>query len=130
MLSESTAYLSVLLAIVDLLFREFFSKFNSLYAAKDYTAESLAKALMADILANGLLGILFSDPGSDLTSKAVSGGFLQKIRAVCADRPILDEWDEEHVMKLVLWFLNKEPSSETGVSAFVAKFGTADAQYM
>jgi hypothetical protein len=127
-----------------------------MHAAKDYTAESLAEAIIADIASNGLFDTLVSDMGSDLTSKAIelvskwmgyvhrfaisgrhqSNGVegpshyvLERIRAICADNRILTQWSRPHVLKVACVYINNQVSSETGVSPFEAKFGTFDAAY-
>jgi hypothetical protein len=138
------------------MFSEFFTKFISLYAAKDYTAESLADAIITDVAVNGLFDNLFSDPGSDLTSKAIklvsqwmgythkfslvdrhesngveraSAEVLTKLRALCADYRMEKQWSRPRILKLAEWFLNSQVHSETGISPFEAKFGTFDAKY-
>ena len=120
---------------------EFFTRYKSLYAVKDYSAESLAEVLVTDMAVNGLFDILFSDPGSDLTSRAIqilsewmgyshkfslvdrhesngvestSRDVLDRLRAMCADHRFERRWAQPRVLKLVQFFLNQEVSLETG----------------
>ncbi len=51
---------------------EHFTKFIAVYVSKEYTGESIARALLQFISAYGIFEELMSDPGSDIMSSAVT----------------------------------------------------------
>ena len=135
---------------------ESFSGYTNLFATKDYTAETLASCLLQYYGRNGLFEELISDPGSDLMSNVVkllhawlgvkhlvslvdrheSNGveprnkeILRHARAIVFDKRLEDRWDEPLVLSLVEFHLNDIVSTETGVRAFDAKFGSAAGTY-
>ena len=135
---------------------EAFGGYTNLFATKDYTAETLASCLLQYYSRNGLFEELISDPGSDLMSDVVkllhawlgvkhlvslvdrheSNGveprnkeILRHTRAIVFDKRLEDRWDEPLVLCLVEFHLNDIVSTETGVRAFDAKFGSAAGTY-
>ena len=104
----------------------------------------------------GLFDELRTDPGSDLTSKAVAEftqwlGIRQKIsvtdihtscgventnrqiiqhlQTLTNDYRLTESWDDNFFISLVQFYLNSEYSSEAGVITFHATFGSADETY-
>ena len=134
---------------------EIFAGVVHLIPASDYTAITLASALMKFIATNGLFDELSSDPGSDLMSDAVkqlnewlgmhhvvslvdrheSNGVerknqdvLRHLRALVFDYHFKDRWDEDHVLPFVQYVLNDTVSSESGFRPFDIKYGSLRAQ--
>ena len=135
---------------------EHYTKFVSAYPAPDYTATSLATALFQHVCTFGLFDELWSDPGSDLMSETVaklnewigikhvvslvdrheSNGvegsnkqILRHLRALCHDLRLERRWSEPTVLPLILFSVNDQINSETGVRPFDAKFGSEDGTY-
>jgi hypothetical protein len=55
---------------------------------------------------------------------------LERLRALCAEKRFALHWGAPRVLKLVQFVINSQVSSETGVSPFMAKFGSMDAAYL
>ena len=123
---------------------------------KKYDSASLADALMSYIGNFGLFDELISDPGSDLTSKAVeelnkwlgirhvvslvdvhtSNGcentnrqVITHLSALCNELRVKDKWDDPKILALIQLHFNGQVSSEAGITPFQALFGTADDTY-
>jgi hypothetical protein len=133
-----------------------FSKRVTLKPVNTYTAESLGIALCCFFAYNGLYDEVYSDPGSDFTSEAIAYvhkwfNIKHKIglvdrhesnvepycgnvkRALCvftADRRLEKRWGTEIVISLISWALNDVVHTQTGISPFVATFGSEAGTYM
>ena len=140
-----------------LLIVEHFSHFPQAYPAKDYTAESVVKALIKHYTTFGMFDEIVSDPGSALMADAVkqlntylgikhvvsligrheSNGcestgaqYLRHLKALCADERIIDRWSEDTVLPLINFAICNHPTPETGgYTPFQMKYGTQDAEY-
>ena len=136
---------------------EHFSHFPQAYAAKDYTAESVARVLFKHYCTFGCFDALCSDPGSAFMSTVVqhlnkyfgirhkvsligrheSNGcegsgkqFLRHLRSLVADERIARMWSDDTVLPLINFELASYPTSETGgYTPFQLKYGTQDASY-
>jgi len=135
---------------------EHFTKYVSAYPAIDYTAMTLAKCLFTHFCTFGLFDELWSDPGSDLMSEVVaqlndwlgirhvvslvdrheSNGvegtnkqILRHLRALCHDKRLEKRWSDPTVLALILFTINDEVNSETGIRPLDAKFGSEDGTY-
>jgi exonuclease III len=133
-----------------------YTHFVFLYPVKRYDSESLANALMAFISNFGLFDELISDPGSDLTSKAIqevnewlgvrhvvslvdvhtSNGcentnkhIITHLSALCNDLRIKDKWSDPKIIALIQLHFNGQISAEAGITPFEAMFGNADDTY-
>jgi RNase H-like domain found in reverse transcriptase len=135
---------------------EHFSKFSTLYPAKDHSSNTMASCLFQHFCRFGLFDEIISDPGSDLTADVViilnkwfgvskllslvdrheSNGveptnkkILRHLRALIFDFRISQDWSDPSVLSLIEYFLNSAVHSETGISPLEAKFGSEDAEY-
>jgi hypothetical protein len=135
---------------------EHFTKYSTLYPAKDHSAQTLATALFSHFCRFGVFEHLISDPGSDLMAEVVvqlckwfgidkvvslvdrheSNGveptnkkILRHLRALAQDERIVKIWSSPTVLPLVEYFLNTQVHSETGLSPIEAKFGSKDLEY-
>jgi hypothetical protein len=135
---------------------EHFSKFSTLYPAKDHLATTMASCLFQHFCRFGLFDEIISDPGSDLTAECVvilnkwfgvskllslvdrheSNGveptnkkILRHLRALVFDFRNSQDWSDPSVLSLIEHFLNSAVHSETGISPLEAKFGSEDADY-
>jgi hypothetical protein len=127
-----------------------------LHKVKKYDAESVADALMVYIGNFGLFDQLISDPGSDLTSKAVmelnkwlgvrhivslvdvhtSNGcentnkqIITHLSALCSELRVKDKWDDPKILALIQLHFNGQISSEAGITPLQAMFGSVDDIY-
>jgi len=127
-----------------------------LYPVKKYDSTSLADALMQYISNYGLFDELISDPGSDLTSKAIeelnswlgvrhvvslvdvhtSNGcentnkqIINHLSCLCNDLRIKEKWSDPKVIGLIQLHFNNSISAETGIRPFEALFGSVDEFY-
>jgi len=135
---------------------EHFTKYTSIYPAKDHNAITLATALFQHFCRFGVFEEIITDPGSDYMSEVVlmlcqwfgikklvslvdrheSNGvepanaqILRHLRALVQDERIAKSWSSPTVLPLIEYFLNYPVHSETGLSPMEAKFGTKDLQY-
>jgi hypothetical protein len=136
---------------------EHFSHFPQAYAAADYSAETLAKALFKHFCTFGVFDELASDPGSAMMSEAVarlngwlgiahkvslvgrheSNGcegsikqFLRHLSTLVLEERLVNAWSSDTVLPLINFALASFPTSETGgYSPFQLKYGTQDATY-
>jgi len=135
---------------------EHFTKYVSAYPATDYTALTLAKCLFSHFCTFGLFDELWSDPGSDLMSEVIihlnewfgirhvvslvdrheSNGvegtnkqILRHLRTLCHDKRLERRWSDPTVLALILFTINDEVNSETGIRPLDAKFGSEDGTY-
>ena len=134
-----------------------FSKFVSLYPAKEKTAINLANCLMRHFAAYGLIDSIISDPGSDLTSEVIehlnsylgirhtislvdrheSNGvervnqeILRHLRTIIHDNRLIDDWSDPVTLAIVQLILNEQPTPALGNhSPLVIAYGSADALY-
>ena len=136
---------------------EHFTKHVGVYVSKEYTGESIARALFQYFCAYGLFEELISDPGSDLMSRVVkclnewigirhvvslvdrheSNGveqtnnqILRHLRTLVHDLRLVDRWSDPIILSLVIFTLNDSINSETGFRPFDLKFGTQDGPYL
>ena len=112
---------------------EHFSKFSTLYPAKDHLATTMASCLFQHFCRFGLFDEIISDPGSDLTAECVvllnqwfgvskllslvdrheSNGveptnkkILRHLRALVFDFRNSQDWSDPSVLSLIEYFLN------------------------
>jgi hypothetical protein len=136
---------------------EFYSHFPQAYAAKSYSAESVAIALFKHFCTFGIFDQLVSDPGSAFMSDVVaqlnswlgvqhkvsligrheSNGcestgkeLVRHLRTLVSDERLLDSWSDDTVLPIINFSLANHPSSETGgYTPFELKYGSSDAKY-
>ena len=136
---------------------EHWSHFPQAYAAKDYSAETVASILFKHICTFGLFDEIASDPGSAFLSEVVlhllkwlgvkhkislvqrheSNGceasgreFIRHLRTLVLDERIKKKWSSDTVLPLINFHLASYPTSETGgINPFHLKYGTQDAAY-
>lgn len=136
---------------------EHFSKFATLYAAPDHSADHMARALFIHYVQYGKFVELISDPGSELMSATVvllnqflgqtklvsivdrhqSNGveptnkrILAHARTLVQDERIMHTWSDPIILGLISHAINSEVHSETGISPMEAKFGSSDKPWM
>ena len=136
---------------------EHFSKFATLYAAPDHSADHMARALFIHYVQYGKFEELISDPGSDLMSTTVvllneflgqtklvsivdrhqSNGveptnkrILAHARTLVQDERIMHTWSDPIILGLIGHAINSVVHSETGISPMEAKFGSSDKPWM
>ena len=135
---------------------EHFSHYGVAYPAKDYTAESVAKALFKHYCSHGTYDQIASDPGSafmsevvqqlnswlsmehkvSLTGRHESNGcegtikqLLRHLRTLVLDERLYDKWSDDTVLPLINLHLVSYPTEETGkYTPLQLKFGTLDAK--
>ena len=136
---------------------EHFSHFPFVYAAKDYTAETVAVALFKHYCHHGTFECLASDPGSAFMSEVLrqlnswlnifhkvslvgrheSNGtegsnkqFLRHLKTLIMDERLYDAWSDDTVLPLINLQLASYPTEETGgYTPLELKYGTLDASY-
>jgi hypothetical protein len=113
--------------------RNLYTKLIGLYPTADKTDESLARAIFRHLTTYGLVSMIISDPGSDLTSKAVAivnqwfgihhrvslvnrhesngveGGIKDAVRYIvtlCADERHKNRWSDDSIIKWVEFIMN------------------------
>lgn len=133
-----------------------FSKHAQVYAATDYTAQTLATALFQYYTTFGVFHELYSDPGSDMLSDVVkqlnawlgvehrvslvdrheSNGvegtnkqLLRHLTVLVNEERLKHRWSDPSVLCLINFALNDAVNSETGMRPFDLKFGSDDAKY-
>ena len=136
---------------------EHFTKFVAVYVSKEYTGESIARALLQFFSAYGIFEELMSDPGSDIMSSAViclnkwmgiahivslvdrheSNGveqtnnqILRHLKTLVHDYRLVNKWSDPTILSLIIFTLNDSINSETGCRAFDLKFGSQDGPYL
>jgi hypothetical protein len=134
-----------------------FTKYVWAHPAEKYDATSVATALFVYFCTFGLYDELISDPGSDLMSKVVeqlskwmgikrvislvnrheSNGvegsnkqILRHLKTLVHDERVVNNWSDPIVLCLVLFTINDEINSETGVRPIDARFGCVDGPYL
>lgn len=135
---------------------EHFSHLPTIYAAKDYGSETLARIVFRHYCAAGTFDQLAMDPGSancseivkrlnellGVTSKyslverhesnGVEGSnkqFIRHLRTLVNDERIKDRWSDDTVLPLINLYLQSFPTSETGgYTPLELKYGTEDAR--
>ena len=140
-----------------LLIVEHFAHFPQAYPAKDYSAESVVKALIKHFTTFGMFDEIVSDPGSSFMSDVVkelnrylgirhkvsligrhesngcesSGAqYLRHLKTLVSDERIIDRWSEDTVLPLINFAICNHPTEETGgYTPFQMKYGTQDAEY-
>ena len=136
---------------------EHFSHFPFVYAAKDYSAETVAKVLFKHYCHHGTFEQLASDPGSAFMSDVVrqlnswlrvghkvslvgrheSNGteasnkqFLRHLKTLVMDERLYDAWSDDIVLPIINLHLASYPTAETGgYTPLELKYGTDDARY-
>jgi hypothetical protein len=133
-----------------------FSRFVKSYAAKDYSADTLALSLFQFYCTYGTFDEIISDPGSAMLADSVSilhsrlgikhrvslvdrpesngversnQEYLRHLRAITHDTRAKDKWGTVYFLSLVDLALNSEINSETGVIPMHAMFGSASNPY-
>ena len=131
--------------------RNLFTKVIGLYPSEDKTEESLARAIFRHLTRFGLVNLIVSDPGSDMTSRAiqlvnqwfgvhhrlslvnrhesngVEGGIKDTTRYIvtlCADERHKDRWSDDSIICWVEFIINTMSDNETGVSPYELTFGS------
>ena len=134
-----------------------FSRYVWAMPAKTYDAKTIATALFVYFTLFGVFDELWSDPGSDLMSKAVkqlnaylgikhvvslvdrheSNGvegpnkqLLRHLRTLVYDERMIRRWSEPVILYMVLFVVNDTVHSETGFRPLDLKFGSDDGPYM
>lgn len=136
---------------------EHFSHFPQAYAAKDYSSETVARALFKHFCTFGCYDTLCSDPGSAFMAEVIqqlnkwlgirhkvslvgrheSNGcegsgkqYLRHLKALVADERLSHKWSDDTVLPLINFELASYPTSETGgYTPFQLKYGTRDASF-
>ena len=136
---------------------EHFSHFPQVYAAKDYSAETVVATLLKHFSTFGAFDELVSDPGSSFMSEVVKqfneligirhkislvgrhesngcestgGQFLRHLRTLVNDKRLNDRWSNDTVLPLVNFALCSHETPENGgYTPFQMKYGTQDAEY-
>ena len=134
---------------------EHFSHFPFVYAAKDYTAETVAITLFKHYCHHGTFDQVASDPGSAFMSEVVrqlnawlgiahkvslvgrhqSNGteasnkqFIRHLTTLVLDERLYDRWSDDTVLPLINLHLASYPTEETGgYTPLQLKYGTLDA---
>ena len=136
-----------------LILHEHWSKFTALFSLVDYSAIEVARALLQYMTRYGPFAEIASDPGSAFLAEVVqelnswlgiyhrvslvdrheSNGcestireVVLHIRTIALDLRLEHCWSRPEVLDYIMFVLNARPHSETGVSPYVLKFGTAD----
>jgi phospholipid-translocating ATPase len=136
--------------------RNMYTKLVYLQPTKSHTAEALASCIFTFFATYGLYDSIRSDPGSDLMAETVrllnawfgihhvvslvgrhtSNGVeaanrqvLRYLQSLFTDSGIVRRWSTPSIIHWVQLLMNLYDSDETGVSPFVATFGTADKEY-
>ena len=135
---------------------EHFSHYGVAYPAKDYTADSVARALFKHYCTHGTYDQIASDPGSAFTSEVLqqlnswlsmerkvsltgrheSNGcegtikqLLRHLRTLVLDERLYDKWSDDTVLPLINLHLVSYPTEETGgYTPLQLKFDTVDAK--
>ena len=136
---------------------EHFSHFPQVYAAKDYSAETVVEVLLQHFSTFGTFDELVSDPGSSFMSDVVKqfnnlmgmrhkvslvgrhesngceslgGQFIRHLRTLVNDKRLVDRWSDKMVLPLVNFALCSHNTLETGgLTPFQLKYGTQDAEF-
>ena len=131
---------------------EHFCHFPFVYAAKDYTAETVVTVLFKHYCHHGTFEELASDPGSvfmsdvlkqlnswlriyhevSLVGRHESNGtegsnkqFLRHLRTLILDERLYDSWSDDTVLPLINLHLASYPTAETGgYTPLQLKYGT------
>ena len=136
---------------------EHFTKFVAAYPSKEYTGESIARALLQFFSQYGIFEELISDPGSDIMSSVVSclnkwlgishvvslvdrhesngveqtnNQILRHLKTLVHDLRMVSKWSDPTILALIIFTLNDSINSETGCRAFDLKFGSQDGPYL
>ena len=134
-----------------------FTKYVWAKPAKTWEAETIAKVLFEYFCTFGLYDEIWSDPGSDLMSNVVellhkwlgvkhvislvdrheSNGvegtnkqILRHLKTLVHDERVVKKWSDPTILCLVLFVINDEVNSETGVRPLDARFGSSDGAYL
>ena len=136
---------------------EHYSHFPQAYAAKDYTADTVARTLFKQFCTFGCFDVICSDPGSAFMAEVVlalnrwlgvrhkvslvgrheSNGcegsvkqFVRHLKGLVLDERLVNKWSDDTVLPLINFAMASFPTSETGgYTPFQLKYGTRDAQY-
>jgi hypothetical protein len=136
--------------------RNFFTKFVFIYPTKNKLAETMADAIFVFMTQFGVVDMIVSDPGSDLTSGVVATlnswfgihhrvslvdrhesnnvegankNILRHIRALCMDLRIKSKWSRPSVINWIMFIMNKFDIDESGIDSYTLHFGSRDAAY-
>jgi hypothetical protein len=140
-----------------IIFVEHFSHFPQVYAAKDYSAETVVETMIEHFSRFGVFDELISDPGSafmsdvhkrytelmgirhkvSLVGRHESNGcessgreFIRHLRTLVNDKRLVDRWSDKTVLPLINFALCSHATSETGgITPFALKYGTQDAAH-
>jgi hypothetical protein len=131
--------------------RDHFTKYVALYPVSGPTSLNLAHSLFRYATTFGVFDVLISDPGSDLTSGAISQlnnwfgihhrisivnrhesngvegankQVLRHLRALICDERVKDRWSDASVLCWVQFLMNKYDTSECGVEPYKLLFGS------
>lgn len=137
-------------------FRNLFTNISAGYATKTKTAEDAANSLVCFVATYGLFEQLITDPGSDFTSEVVdllnkyfgfkhhfslvdrheSNGveplnkeLIRHLRTIVAEERLQKKWGKPYVLQLIFAQLNGFSSSEYGVDAITATYGSVESEF-
>jgi len=136
---------------------DFFKKYVWGYVAKDYSAKSVATALLVYYCTFGVYDEVWSDSGSNILSDVVeqlnkwlqvshvvalvdrhqtcgtegsNKQILRHLRTIVFDERVKSRWSDPTVLCLVFFVINDQVNSETGVRPLDAMFGSVDGPYL
>ena len=136
---------------------DFYTKYVWAYVAKDYEAKSIATALFVYYCTFGVFDEVWTDRGSNILSDVVqqlnewlqvkhvvaltdrhqtngtegsNKQIVRHLQTLVHDYRIVDRWSDPIILCLVLFVINDQINSETGVRPLDAKFGSADGPYL
>ena len=134
-----------------------YKKYVWAHVAKDYSAISVATALFIFYSTFGVFDEVWSDAGSNILNEVVeqlnkwlqvkhvvalvdrhetngvegsNKQILRHLRTLVHDFRIKDRWSDPIILCLVLFVINDQISSETGVRPLDAMFGSTDGPYL
>jgi hypothetical protein len=132
---------------------EHFTKFTSLYASADKSAESAARAMFSHYVTYGQFDQVITDPGSDYMSGTIvllnqflgqeklvtlvdvhtgigveptNKKILNFLRTLTHDLRLRDTWSDPIVLGLISHACNSQRHAETGMVPMELKFGSSD----
>ena len=136
---------------------DFYTKYVWAHVASNYEAESIATALFIYYCTFGVFDEVWTDSGSNICSEVVeqlnqwlqvkhvkaltdrhqtngtegsNKQIIRHLRTITHDFRIVNRWSDPIILCLVLFVINDQVNSETGVRPLDAKFGSRDGPYL